>query len=161
MRSSFYLFWRLAIWIVPLSLLGLSIHQLFVWIGLYQTYTYGEMISATIIDHDIKYIGSQTNGYIVLEYQDNNTRHTQKLSLPVALLHIPNKEANIIISYSPKSFQPIVIRSIYHSHIGIVRSHLLFLVFSVLFSTFLIIWLRQKKKEIPYHPIAFKYIDRS
>ena len=159
MRS--FISWKLMLWLIPLFLLGLSFHQIAVWIGIYQTYTYGKEIPAIIIEEDIKYIGAQTNGYVVIQYEDNNTMYTDKLSLPVVLLHRLKISRDIVIRYFPQSFQPTVIYNIYYLHVELLRSHILFLICSVFFSSFLILWLNNKGKNHFGHSVIFERIDKS
>ena len=105
------------IWLLPLVLLGLTIHQSLVYNGLETTYEEGESYLADVVDFEIKQIAAQTNGYVILRFQPNQGEVVQrKLSLPVNLASQLMDSEQIPIRYHPDSFQSVVMINTYQMH---------------------------------------------
>ncbi len=96
-------------WLIPAWLLFLSFYQANVLRGMMQTQASGESLIAFVEDFDIKYIASQTNGYVVLRFQPTgDVQRTEKLSLPVQVAARIQDLAAIPIHYKSDSSVPVV-----------------------------------------------------
>lgn len=96
-------------WLIPAWLLFLSLYQGYVLRGMMQTQATGENLVAFVEEFDIKYIASQTNGYVVLRFRPSDgVVRVEKLSLPVQVAAKIQNLAAIPILYKPDSSVPIV-----------------------------------------------------
>src|SRR5690625_7964051 len=74
------------IWLLPLYFLLMGGYQLMVLRGIDYTYNTGESYVADVLEFDIKQIGAQTNGYLVLTFDmgsDGVIR--ERMSLPLQM----------------------------------------------------------------------------
>lgn len=105
------------IWLLPAYLLFLTVHQVAVYYGVSDTYENGTSYTAEVLEFDIKQIASQTNGYVVLEFE---TRYgdtvRRKLSLPVELAGMISDLNQIPIRYRKSAFEEIVMMPTYPQH---------------------------------------------
>jgi len=96
-------------WLIPAWLLFLSFYQANVLSGMIQTQASGESLVAFVEDFDIKYIASQTNGYVVLRFKPTDEiERVDKLSLPVQVAAKIQNLAAIPILYKSDSSVPVV-----------------------------------------------------
>ncbi|MDZ7690611.1 MAG: hypothetical protein U5K69_05660 [Balneolaceae bacterium] len=112
------------IWLIPAYLLFLTIHQVLVYNGLEETYKNGESYTAKVVDFDIKKIASQTNGYVVLEFQtDGGETINRKLSQPIELASMLTDYSQIPVRYQNGAFEEIVLMPTYQEHRNMVLSN--------------------------------------
>lgn len=96
-------------WLIPAWLLFLGLYQGYVLRGIIYTQASGESLVAFVEDFDIKYIASQTNGYVVLRFQPTGEeQRTDKLSLPVQVAAKIQDLAALNIYYKSDSSVPVV-----------------------------------------------------
>lgn len=96
-------------WLIPAWLLFLSLYQANVLRGMMQTQATGENLVAFVEEFDIKYIASQTNGYVVLRFRpSDDVERVEKISLPVQVAAKIQNLAAIPILYKSDSSVPIV-----------------------------------------------------
>ncbi len=96
-------------WLIPAWLLFLSFYQTNVLRGMMQTQAGGQNLVAFVEEFDIKYIASQTNGYVVLRFRPmDGVERVEKLSLPVQVAAKIQNLAAIPIHYKPDSSVPVV-----------------------------------------------------
>lgn len=101
--------WVYLTWLIPAWLLFLGLYQANVMRGLMRTHAEGTDLTAFVEEFDIKYISSQTNGYVVLRFTPpGDTVRVQKLSLPVQVAAKIQNLAAIPIRYQADSPVPIV-----------------------------------------------------
>ena len=101
--------WVYLTWLIPAWLLFLGLYQANVMRGLMRTHADGADLMAFVEEFDIKYISSQTNGYVVLRFTPpGEAEREQKLSLPVQVAAKIQNLAAIPIRYQPESPVPVV-----------------------------------------------------
>lgn len=102
--------WVYLTWLIPAWLLFLGLYQANVMRGLMRTHAEGTDLTAFVEEFDIKYISSQTNGYVVLRFTPpGDTVRVEKLSLPVQVAAKIQNLAAIPIRYHADSPVPIVL----------------------------------------------------
>ncbi|MDR8392171.1 hypothetical protein NC796_13535 [Aliifodinibius sp. S!AR15-10] len=112
------------IWLLPAYLLFLTVHQVLVYQGIGDTYNNGESYTAQVVDFDIKKIASQTNGYVVLNFEtDNGENIERRLSLPIELASMITDFSQIPIRYQKGTFEEIVMMPTYSEHRNMVLSN--------------------------------------
>lgn len=112
------------IWLLPAYLLFLTIHQASVYYGIDNTYENGVSYTANVVEFDIKKIASQTNGYVVLEFETTDGEHIQrKLSLPIELAGMITDLQQIPVRYRNGAFTEIVIMPVFNEHKRMVLSN--------------------------------------
>lgn len=123
------------IWLLPLALASLTVHQIFTYYSIVQTYNKGESYTAEVVDFEIKQIAAQTNGYVVLKFETRGgDTIQQKLSLPVTLA-AQFMESNVIpIRYHPDSSTPVIMIKTYktHSRVALINASMAFVFFVAL-----------------------------
>lgn len=102
------------VWLLPLYFLLMGSYQLLVLRGIDQTYQTGESYIADVLEFDIKQIGAQTNGYVILSF-DTGSRGViqEQLSLPLQMAQSLMEHERIAVRYQPASFHDIVILNTY------------------------------------------------
>lgn len=101
--------WVYLTWLIPGWLLFLGLYQANVMRGLIDTHTDGQNLTAFVVEFDIKYISSQTNGYVILRFTPpGEAARVEKLGLPVQVAAKIQDMAAISIRYKPDSSVPIV-----------------------------------------------------
>jgi len=117
--SFFYLFWLL-----PAYLLFLTIHQVWVYTGLTDTYQHGSSYTAEVTEFEIKQIASQTNGYVILRFNtDSGDTVQQKLTLPIELASMISDLKVIPVRYRSGAFENLVLMPTYPEHRRMVLSN--------------------------------------
>lgn len=112
-------------WLLPCYLLFLSGHQALVFYSIVDTYENGQSYYADVVEYDLKQIAAQTNGYLILEFEkDNSQSHRQKLSLPVEMAGPVGKTKVIPIRYQEDAFVNIVMIPTYSTQKGLVLTNL-------------------------------------
>lgn len=112
------------IWLLPGYLLFLSGHQAYVFYSVVDTYDNGESYVAEVVEYELKQIAAQTNGYVVLRFETNDTTHQQKLSLPVEMAGAISKSRVIPIRYKKNAFVNIVMIPTYSTQKGLALTNL-------------------------------------
>lgn len=113
------------VWLIPAAFLFLCLHQAVVWYGIHDTYKNGTSYTAEVVDFDIKQIAAQTNGYIILRFeQQNGSEIQQKLSLPVEMAGELQQIRVVPIRYQPGAIQEIVLMPAYDTQKSLVWSNL-------------------------------------
>jgi hypothetical protein len=108
-------------WLLPLYLLGLTLHQTAVYYGLQYTYENGESYTSTVTDFNIKQIAAQTNGYVVLKFTPASGETIErKLGIPVQLASQIMETEIIPIRYKKGAFEEIVMMPTYKTHLDLV-----------------------------------------
>jgi hypothetical protein len=115
----FYLFWLL-----PLTFLFLMGHQATVYFSVINTYENGTSYTAEVLDYEMKQIASQTNGYIVLQFETENGKVERKLSLPVEMAGELQRISVVPVRYQQGNFQEIVMLPTYEIHKGLALTNL-------------------------------------
>jgi hypothetical protein len=96
-------------WLIPAWLLFLGVYQANVMRGLISTHADGTDLMAFVEEFDIKYISSQTNGYVILRFTPpGEAQRVEKLGLPVQVAAKIQNLAAIPIRYQPDSSVPVV-----------------------------------------------------
>lgn len=112
------------IWLLPAYLLFLTVHQVSVYFGIYDTYENGTSYTAKVVEFDIKQIASQSNGFVVLKFNTRSGEVIQsKLSLPIELAGMISDLQQIPIRYQENAFEEIVIMPIYNEQTNLVLSN--------------------------------------
>lgn len=112
------------VWLLPAYLLFLTIHQGLVYNGLEDTYENGESYTAEVVEFDIKKIASQTNGYVILQFETaENEQIERKLSLPIEIAGMITDYTQIPIRYQQGAFEEIVLMPTYSEHRNMVLSN--------------------------------------
>lgn len=113
------------IWLLPAYLLFLTVHQSLVYRGIGDTYSNGDSYTAEVVDFDIKKIASQTNGFVILEFETRDGEHIErKLSLPIELASMITELSQIPIRYQEGAFEEIVMMPTYSEHRNMVLSNM-------------------------------------
>lgn len=113
------------IWLLPAAFTFLCLHQGMVWYGILDTYENGDSYTAEVVDYELKQIAAQTNGYIVLRFEDQQDREIRKkLSLPVEMAGQLQQIRVVPIRYQAGAFQEIVIMPTYGTQKGLVLTNL-------------------------------------
>lgn len=122
MNSHKYLY---LVWLIPATFAFLCLHQTMVWYGIIDTYENGSSYTAEVVDYELKQIAAQTNGFIVLRFEDQQGRKIRKkLSLPVEMAGQLQQIRVVPIRYQPDTFQEIVIMPTYGTQKGLVLTNL-------------------------------------
>lgn len=101
--------WVYLTWLIPGWLLFLGLYQANVMRGLIGTHTDGVNLTAFVEEFDIKYISSQTNGYVILRFTPpGEAERVEKLGLPVQVAAKIQDMAAIPIRYKTDSSVPVV-----------------------------------------------------
>lgn len=112
-------------WVFPAYLVFLSFHQTAVFYGMKSTLNNGERITANVLDAQIKRIASQSNGWVIVEFKDENSeKQTSKLGLPVNIASKLMMDPELEIQYKADSFVPIVIKKTADLHLNVVLINL-------------------------------------
>ena len=140
------------IWLIPAYLLFLTVHQVFVYYGITETYENGNSYTARVIEFDIKQIAAQTNGYVILEFETSQgERVHRKLSLPVELAGIISDFRQIPVRYQKNALEEIVMMPTYDEHRRMVLSNagmaFIGLVIALAVSWIMQRYSRQKRRE--------------
>lgn len=102
------------IWLLPLYFLLMGGYQLMVLRGIDYTYETGESYVADVLEFDIKQIGAQTNGYLVLTFDMGSDGVIQeRMSLPLQMAQSLIEHERLAVRYQPASFHDIVILNTY------------------------------------------------
>ena len=97
------------VWLLPGYLLFILIQQGMVYKGTIDTYEHGVSIAADVLDFDIKQIAAQSNGYVVITFQDpEGNIHKRKLSLSVQMAQRIIDTQVIPIRYQKDAFLEVV-----------------------------------------------------
>lgn len=121
------------VWLIPAAFLFLCLHQAMVWYSIVDTYENGNSYTAEVIDFELKQIAAQTNGYIVLRFEEEQGQEIQEqLSLPVEMAGQLQQIQVVPIRYQPDSFQEIVIMPTYGTQKGLVLTNLAMAVVALL-----------------------------
>lgn len=113
------------IWLLPAAFLFLCIHQAAVYYGITDTYKNGTSYTAEVVDFELKQIAAQTNGYIILRFENKEgTTIQQKLSLPVEMAGQLQEIRVIPIRYQPGAFQEIVLMPAYDTQKSLVWTNI-------------------------------------
>ena len=112
------------IWLLPAAFLFLCLHQTAVYYGIIDTYENGTSHTAEVVDFDLKQIAAQTNGYIVLRFEAEETEVRRKLSLPVEMAGQLQRIRVVPIRYLPGNFQEIVLMPTYDTQKNLLWTNL-------------------------------------
>lgn len=97
------------LWLFPCYLAFLSVQQFKVYNGTIYTYENGESIAANVTDFDIKQIAAQSNGYVVLNFENPDGETIERrLSLSVQMAQGIMNTSLIPIRYKKNAYQEIV-----------------------------------------------------
>jgi len=111
MNKYYFLF---LIWLLPVYFLFQGTYQVLVYNGLHTTYTSGESYVAEVIDFDVKQIAAQTNGYVVIQFDNNEGEQLQKrLALSVQMAQVIMQSELIPIRYNEASYSPVIMLPTY------------------------------------------------
>ena len=129
------------VWLLPIYFLFQGSYQVLVYYGLQNTYENGESYVADVIDFDIKQIGAQTNGYVVLRF-DTDTDGTveEQLALPVQMAQAIMASELIPVRYQAASFSPVVIITTYELQRNVVRVNLAVSSFGLIVTLLVSLW---------------------
>lgn len=134
--------WRkslLLLWLIPIYLIGLGIHQFLTLNQLDQIHSKGQALQASIYDFDIKHIASQTNGYVILSFMTpDGEQHRRKLALTVQIAAKFINEAVVPIRFLPGVGSEVVMEPTYSLQRQIVLVNLAILFSSALVLTFIV-----------------------
>lgn len=101
--------WVYLTWLIPAWLLFLGLYQGNALRGLTGTHAEGVNLTAFVEEFEIKYISSQTNGYVILRFTPpGEPERVEKLGLPVQVAAKIQDLAAIPIRYMPDSSVPVV-----------------------------------------------------
>lgn len=151
------------VWLLPAYLLFLTIHQISVYYGISDTYENGISYTAQVTEFDIKKIASQTNGYVILEFDTRDGDHIRrKLSLPIEVAGMITELNQIPVRYKNGAFTEIVMIPTYDEQKRMVLSNAA-MSFIGLFITFGVAWMahryaRQKLTE-GEEQLVFERVD--
>lgn len=140
------------VWLLPAYLLFLTVHQLSAYFGIGVTYDTGTSYTADVVEFDIKKIASQTNGYVVLEFDTGEGEHIRKkLSLPIEVAGMITDLSRIPVRYKQDAFMEIVMIPTYEPQKRMILSNAA-MSFIGLIITFGIAWMAhryagQKREE--------------
>jgi len=124
-------------WLIPAAFLFLSVHQGAVYMGITDTYENGTSYTAEVVEFELKQIASQTNGYIILEFETKlGDSINRKLSLPVEMAGELQKIRVVPIRYQPDTFQEIVLMPSYETQKSLVWTNLLMALVALLITFF-------------------------
>jgi len=99
---------------LPTYFLFQGIYQVLIYNGLNTTYNSGESFVAEIIDFDVKQIAAQTNGYVVIQFDNQEGEQLQeRLALSVQMAQVIMQSELIPIRYYKESYSPIVMLPTY------------------------------------------------
>lgn len=128
------------LWLLPVYLLGMSIHLGAVYKGLEKTYEQGESYLADVVHFEIKQIAAQTNGSITLRFTpDDGNEIVQRLSQPIQNAAQLQASEIMPIRFHKDSYQPIVMVPIYEFHKKMVVMNLAILAISIILTLFVAI----------------------
>ncbi|MEX0845159.1 MAG: hypothetical protein WD022_07740 [Balneolaceae bacterium] len=96
-------------WLLPAYLLFLTVQQGLVYRGAIDTFENGTTYLAEVTDFDIKQIAAQSNGYVDIEFEAEDTVIARRLSLSVQMAQEIMESPVIPIRYKKDNFQEIVL----------------------------------------------------
>lgn len=135
MNKYYFLFF---IWLLPAYFLFQGSYQVLIYNGLNNTYTSGESYVAEVIDFDVKQIAAQTNGYVVIQFNDNEGVQLQeRLALSVQMAQVIMQSELIPIRYHKESYSPVVMIPTYDLQKNVISVNMAVTGFGFL-ATFLI-----------------------
>ncbi len=150
-------------WLVPAAFLFLTLHQVSVYYSLTDTYENGESYTAEVLDFELKQIAAQTNGFIVLQFNDEEGNQIQrKLSLPVEVAGQLQQMRVIPVRYQPDASQEIVIMPTYETHKNLVWTNIAMAAIALLILIIIAIFVHRytnKKLRGEDKKIVFERID--
>lgn len=100
-------------WLLPAYLLFLTVQQGLVYRGAIDTFENGTTYLAEVTDFDIKQIAAQSNGYVDIEFEAEDTVIARRLSLSVQMAQEIMESPVIPIRYKKDNFQEIVLYPTY------------------------------------------------
>lgn len=112
------------VWLIPGAFLFLCLHQTAVWYSIADTYENGNSYTAEVLEFEIKKIAAQTNGYVVIRFEESGREIEQQLSLPVEMAGQLQQIRVIPIRYKAGNFQDIVIMPTYDTHRSLVWTNI-------------------------------------
>lgn len=101
------------VWILPAYMCFIFIQQVLVYKGTIETFENGTTYMAEVTDFDIKQIAAQSNGYVDIRFEKEDSVIERRLSLSVQMAQNYIEESIIPIRYHKKSFQDIVLTNTY------------------------------------------------
>ena len=158
-----YKFWYL-IWLLPVFVLFLCLHQAYVFFSVVDTYENGESYVAEVVDYEMKQIVTQNSGYIVLKFETEEEIYQQKLSLPVEMASIVSESRVVPIRFKKDSFVNIVMTPAYGMQKDLVLTNLGMAVigfFITLFIAFLVHRHATKKLRDGDQKIVIERVDNA
>jgi len=130
MNKYYFLF---LIWLLPAYFLFQGIYQVLIYNGLNTTYNSGESFVAEVIDFDVKQIAAQTNGYVVIQFDNQEGEQLQeRLALSVQMAQVIMQSELIPIRYYKESYSPIVMLPTYDLQKNVVSVNMAVTGFGVL-----------------------------
>lgn len=112
------------IWLLPAAFFFLCLHQATVWYGITDTYENGSSYTAEVVDFELKQIAAQTNGYIVLRFEEDGREIEQQLSLPVEMAGELQQIRVVPIRYKAGNSQEIVLMPTYQTQKNLVWTNI-------------------------------------
>lgn len=113
------------VWLLPLYLGGLLIQQINVYYGIEDTFENGNSYTAEVVDFDFRQIAAQTNGYIVVNFEDDGGNEIErKLSLPIEMAGKLQETRIIPVRYQPGASQEIVLVPAFDIQKGLVLTNM-------------------------------------
>lgn len=104
----------LIVWLLPAYFLFQGSYQVLIYNGLNTTYNSGDSFVAEVIDFDVKQIAAQTNGYVVIQFDNNDGEQLQeRLALSVQMAQVIMQSELIPIRYHEESYSPVVMLPTY------------------------------------------------
>ncbi len=145
-------------WLVPAAFLFLTLHQFSVYYSLADTYE-----KKQVIEFELKQIAAQTNGFIVLQFNDEEGNQIQrKLSLPVEVAGQLQQMRVIPVRYQADASQEIVIMPIYETHKNLVWTNIAMAAIALFILIIIAIFVHRytnKKLRSEDKEIVFERID--
>lgn len=125
-------------WLIPAAFLFLTLHQVWVYYGIVDTYENGESYTAEVLEFEFKQIAAQTNGYIIIEFTTNQDEQIQrKLSLPVEMAGDLQNIRVVPVRYQPDTRQEIVLMPTIDTHKNLIWTNALMAGVALLLTFFL------------------------
>ena len=120
--NKYYFFYLL--WLAPAYLLFIFIQQIAVYNGATTTFEEGESYISEVIDFDVKQIAAQSNGYVIIRFQPNNSEVIErKLSLSIQMAQQILNASSLPVRYLEGNYPEIVLVPIYELQKGIAFSN--------------------------------------
>lgn len=101
------------LWIIPLALVGLTIHQVWVARSVAKTMSEGHRVIAEVTFFDVKEMVAQTHGILDLEIPDSNLgSYSKRLTVPAAWLYDMGELDSLAVYVLDGGTQDVVIENL-------------------------------------------------